>query len=104
MTPPAGLAAIVRRIVALHDPDSIHLFGSYGKGTAGAGSDIDLLVVKPSDLPRHLRGRDVAAALAEFAFDFDLLFVTPDELAADLREEHSLLATIVPDAQQLYAR
>jgi predicted nucleotidyltransferase len=101
---PAPLAGIVRRVVALYDPDSIHLFGSHGKGTAGEASDIDLLVVKPSELPRHLRGREVVAALAEYAFDFDLLFVTPDELAADLRDEHSLLATIMPEARQLYTK
>jgi predicted nucleotidyltransferase len=103
MTPPP-LDRIVKRIVALHDPDSVHLFGSHGKGTAGVSSDLDLLVVRQSDLPRHLRGRDITAALAEFAVDFDVLYVTPDELAADLRDRYSLLATIMPGAKLLYAR
>ena len=98
------LAWILERIVALYDPDSIYLFGSYGKGTATAHSDLDLVIVKATDLPRRLRGRDVTAVLAEMAFAFDLLFVTPEELAAELEDPYSLLATIIPTAKQVYRR
>ena len=52
----ADVTRVVERIVALYDPDEILLFGSHAKGTATDDSDLDLVVVRPSDQPRWLRG------------------------------------------------
>jgi predicted nucleotidyltransferase len=41
------LQEIVERIVAAAQPSRVILFGSYGRGDADAGSDLDLMVVKP---------------------------------------------------------
>ncbi len=41
------LQEIVRRIVAAAQPSRVLLFGSYGRGDADAGSDLDLMVIKP---------------------------------------------------------
>ena len=41
------LQEIVRRIVAAAQPSRVILFGSYGRGDADAGSDLDLMVIKP---------------------------------------------------------
>jgi uncharacterized protein len=100
----ADLAHVVERIVALYDPDEIYVFGSYAKGTLRPDSDLDLVVVRPTPLPRHLRGRDVVAVLAEVAFGLDLLFMTPGELEEDLREPYSLMSTVMPTAKPVYAR
>ncbi|PYO54511.1 MAG: hypothetical protein DMD83_22120, partial [Candidatus Rokuibacteriota bacterium] len=43
------LVEIVRRLVEAYRPDRIYLFGSRARGTAGAESDYDLLVVVPDD-------------------------------------------------------
>jgi predicted nucleotidyltransferase len=98
------VARIVDRVVALHDPDEIWVFGSYAKGNQSEHSDLDLVVVKPTALPRRLRGRDVVAVLAEAAFPIDLLFVTPEELDNDLKEPYSLLSTVMPTAKRVYRR
>lgn len=42
----------VDRLVAIADPQSIFLFGSYGRGDAREGSDLDFLVVE-----RELKSR-----------------------------------------------
>jgi uncharacterized protein len=95
---------VVDRIVALSNPESIYAFGSYAKGTLKEGSDLDLLVVHRTELPRGMRGRDVLGVLAEMPFDIDVVFVTPDELAADLEDPWTLIGTIMPTARELYRR
>jgi predicted nucleotidyltransferase len=93
---------VVERIVALYDPEKIYLFGSHAKGNATDKSDLDLLVVKPTALPRAQRGRNVLAMLAAMAFPMDVLFATPAEIEAELAEPYSLYATILPTARLLY--
>jgi len=41
------LQQVVERIVAATQPSHVILFGSYGRGDADAGSDLDLMVIKP---------------------------------------------------------
>jgi len=41
------LHEVVKRIVAAAQPSRVILFGSYGRGDADAGSDLDLMVIKP---------------------------------------------------------
>ena len=95
---------VVDRIVAFENPDAIYAFGSYAKGVLRDGSDLDLLVVQRTHLPRWLRGRDVAGILAEMPFEIDLLLVTPEELAEDAADPWTLLGTVVPTAVELYRR
>lgn len=98
------VSAVVQRIVALYDPDSIYVFGSHAKGNATDKSDLDLLIVRPSPLPRSLRGRDVAAVLCDVAFGLDLLFYTPVEVREELEHPYSLISTIMPTARVVYSR
>lgn len=58
------------------------LFGSQARGTAGAESDIDLIVVQPSDEPRPLRRRAYSEAIAASGGAVDLLVYTPEEFDA----------------------
>lgn len=41
------LHQIVARIVATAKPSRVIVFGSYGRGDADEGSDLDLMVIKP---------------------------------------------------------
>ena len=95
---------IVERIVALQEPDKIYLFGSYALGKTHDKSDIDLLIVAPSRLPRPHRGKDVIAALSVFPSRFDLLFYTPQELEEQLQDPHSFEARNLAYARLLYSR
>jgi predicted nucleotidyltransferase len=96
------IRGIVERIVALCDPHRIYVFGSHAKGIAHHGSDLDLLVVMPSPLPRAHRGRDVIASLTTFSGRVDLLFYTPRELEDDLRDPISFVSMIAATARLLY--
>lgn len=98
------LERIVERIIALYDPDDIYLFGSYAKGNMTEQSDLDFIVVKPTDIPRPMRGRDVIAILNEVPVPIDLIFLTPEELELELHGKHSLINTVMPSALRLYSR
>lgn len=100
----ADVSSVVERIVALNDPDHIYVFGSYAKDLLHENSDLDLLIVGPSDLPPRHRGQDVVAVLRGIAIDVDLLFVTPEELEEQLSDPYSLLSTAMASARPLYER
>jgi predicted nucleotidyltransferase len=100
----SDVAWVVERIVALYDPDRIYVFGSYAKGAAHEKSDLDLLVVRSSELTRRHRGQDVIAVLRNMPIDFDVLFVTPDEVAEEVADPYSLLSTVMSTARTLYER
>jgi predicted nucleotidyltransferase len=95
---------IVKRIVAFYDPEFIYLFGSYAKGTMTPDSDLDFVIVKGSQLPPYLRGKNISAALAEVPVNIDCMFVTPEELERECSATYSLLALVMPTALLLYKR
>ena len=41
------LQQVVQRIVAAAQPSRVILFGSYGRGDADEGSDLDIMVIRP---------------------------------------------------------
>lgn len=95
---------IVHRVRSRCEASAIYLFGSHAKRGPSPGSDIDLLIVAPSRLPRMRRGREVAAALAVFPRRFDLLFYTEEELAEKCADPHSFLSSVMASARPLYLR
>ncbi len=95
---------IVERIVALCDPDRVYLFGSYAKGTAHDGSDLDLLIVAPSALPLLHRGKVVRAVLRAFPSRFDLLFFTPQEVEEELKDPYSFISRITTNGRLVYRK
>jgi predicted nucleotidyltransferase len=95
---------IVTKILAAETPEEIYVFGSYGKGMATDTSDIDLLIVAPSPLPRAHRGKEIAAALATFPRRFDVLCFTRRELEADCQDPGSFMSTVMRTARRLYPR
>ncbi|MBN2644470.1 MAG: nucleotidyltransferase domain-containing protein [Desulfuromonadaceae bacterium] len=61
------------------------LFGSVAAGTAGPWSDVDVLIVKQTELPFVERGREFFD-LQELGVAVDVLVYTPHELAAMKRD------------------
>jgi uncharacterized protein len=100
-TPP-DIELILERILAFSAPTVIYLFGSQANGEAHGTSDIDLLIVGPTTVPRRHRGKALQAALRSFPADFDLLFYTPEELAEELADPLSFASTVTANGRILY--
>jgi len=58
---------------------SAWLFGSYARGEATEDSDVDVLFVAESDLPRPLRSAQAYPLLDDLDCPKDVLVYTPDE-------------------------
>ena len=74
------IAQLTARIVEVERPEKIILFGSYASGTATESSDIDLLVISRSTLPRREREVRLTRRLFGSGVPYDLLVLTPEEM------------------------
>lgn len=75
------LDEITRRIVTISDPEQVILFGSYARGDATPGSDVDVLVIVNDVLPRQESVR-VQRALRGLLVPIDVVVATPQQIAA----------------------
>ena len=78
------------------------IFGSHARGTATAESDIDVIVVAPTDWPFVDRFRDYLPAIANASVGVGLLVYTPEEFARMQAEERPFLVDALADARQIY--
>ena len=76
---PRVLDDVVRRIVAVAQPERIILFGSAARGEMGRHSDVDLLVVKRGAHRRNLAGR-IYRDLYGVGAAVDVVVVTPEDI------------------------
>ena len=89
-----GRAAGARRVV---------LFGSHATGMARPDSDVDLLVIADSDLPRHKRSRGLYTLFHPYPFPMDILVYTPAEVEAQLKIPSSFVANVLAEGREVYA-
>ena len=102
--PPAFLRRSIERLVRAFAPDHIILFGSYAKGTARLGSDVDLLVVADlaGDPLTHLRR---ARQLVADAFPpVDIVLCTPEDVAEAPTARSPFLLSVLGSGITVYSR
>jgi predicted nucleotidyltransferase len=77
---PRTVHEMVRRIVAVAEPERVIMFGSAARGEMGPHSDVDLLVVKGGEY----RSREVALrirrALRDLRLPLDVIVATPGQI------------------------
>jgi predicted nucleotidyltransferase len=74
------LAEMVQRVREVGDPIKIVLFGSRARDDARPDSDIDILIVEDSDLPRYKRAPRYLRALVGLFPSKDVVVWTPNEV------------------------
>ncbi|HKI21148.1 MAG TPA: nucleotidyltransferase domain-containing protein [Isosphaeraceae bacterium] len=74
------LDEVVRRVLLAGSPHTIVVFGSRARGDARPDSDLDLLIIEDSDLPRYERSPRYYHALAGVFPAKDIVVYTPDEV------------------------
>lgn len=70
---------IIKELVKNFKPQKVILFGSYANGTPTEESDLDLLIIKDSNLPSRLQNRKVRKILSGLKVPVDVIVKTAEE-------------------------
>lgn len=97
------IASLVATLVEKYAPERIILFGSAASDEASAESDIDLAILKETDLSFYDRLREVAC-LCEWHAAVDVLVYTPAEFEALSRDNAFVREEILGKGKILYDR
>lgn len=95
---------VVRRIVKSAHPEKIILFGSYAYGMPYRGSDLDLLVVMESNLPRYKRAVPIYNALAGLLIPKDVVVYTPKEIESWKEVPQAFITTVMRKGKVIYEK
>jgi len=98
------IESVAQRIGKATDAERIVLFGSYARGTAVDTSDVDLLIIANSSLPRFKRSRELYKLFDPHPFGMDLIVYTPDEIERGKRSEVSFVSAVLREGKTVYAR
>jgi predicted nucleotidyltransferase len=98
------LKSVVDRIVANYEPEQILLFGSQAKNSANEASDVDLLIIKNTTLPKWRRGKNIKALFTNSPVKLDLLFYTTAEIEAERSQRFSFISSVFQSARIVYSR
>lgn len=101
VTDTATITARVRQV--LPDAQRIILFGSRATGYARPDSDADILVVAPGPRPRHEQAVDVAMALRDFPYGFDVIVLPPEKWERLRKWQSTVVAAADREGLVLYA-
>ena len=96
------LQEVVRRIVASGSPLKIVLFGSHARGQGRSDSDLDLLIIEGSDLPRYKRAIPYYRVLAGLYPAKDIVVWTPAEVADWADVPNAFVTTALREGKVLY--
>lgn len=73
------LQEIVQRIVVEAQPSRVILFGSYGRGDADEGSDLDIMVIKPRVDNQYAEMIDLRKVVGHVGIGVDVLLYSEAE-------------------------
>jgi predicted nucleotidyltransferase len=97
------LQTIATKIAEAIRPQKIILFGSWARGERGPHSDVDLLIIQESKLPRPQRYAQVRRLFWGMGLPMDILVYTPEEFARYQSVPGSFTHTIAREGRVLYA-
>ena len=80
------------------------LFGSYARGEATDGSDVDLMVVAETDLPRHKRAVPLYKQFRPYPCGMDIVVYTPREVEEARKSNLTFVSAVLREGRKLYER
>ena len=93
---------MVEKIRQAGSPEKIILFGSRARGDDDSDSDIDLLVVEKSGLPRYRRAARYRRAVAGMFSAKDIVVWSPEEIDEWKSVPNAFITTILREGRVLY--
>jgi predicted nucleotidyltransferase len=95
---------VARRMGIAANADRVILFGCYARGEATENSDVDLLIVAESGLPRFKRSRELYKLMRPYPFGMDLVVYTPQEIERGKKSAASFVSTVLREGKTLSVR
>jgi predicted nucleotidyltransferase len=99
-----AIETVAQRIGEAANAERVVLFGSHARGNASEHSDVDLLVIADSELPRFKRSRALYGVVRPHPFAMDLIVYTPAEVERDLRSNASFVSAALRGGVVVYGR
>lgn len=103
-TAPPFLRRSIERLVCAFAPTRIVLFGSYAKGSARSGSDVDLLVIAAIDGEPQAHQRRARQLVASSFPPVDVVLCTTDEADNARQARSPFLRSILESGVVVYSR
>lgn len=100
----AIIDTMVSRIVERVNPEKIILFGSSARGTAGAESDVDLMVVVKEKISKRKKASEIYTFLAGLGVPKDVVVVTAEEVERYKSIPGTVIYPAVHEGKVLYDR
>ena len=98
------IETVAVRLAEAVGAERVILFGSYARNEAVATSDVDLMIVAESDLPRFKRSRALYQMLRPYPFSMDLVVYTPAEVERGKQSPLSFVSTVLREGKTVYVR
>jgi predicted nucleotidyltransferase len=95
---------IVNKIALNFNPEKIFLFGSYASDNPTRDSDLDLLIIQSSKLPRHKRVFEIRKSLIGSMIPLDIIVYTPEEFENEKEIKFSFINNSIKTSKLLYER
>ncbi len=93
---------IKNRIVKEVHPEKIILFGSYAYGNPTKDSDLDLLVILPTEEPMHRRVTRIRKLLRDINIPKDIIVYTPQEVEKWKNASAAFITSIIKEGMVIY--
>jgi predicted nucleotidyltransferase len=95
---------LIDRIAKRIQPEKIIIFGSYAKGAATIKSDLDILVIKETEIPMANRADDLKPVLFNLLIPVDVHVYTPEEVNEYGKEPFSFLNSILKSGKTVFEK
>ena len=96
----AEIQDFVDKVVEQFAPQRVILFGSYARGDATPDSDVDLLVIMPTEKETIEQAVEVRQRIRR-SFPLDLIVKTPEDVAWRLSLRDCFLTTIMTEGKNV---
>jgi predicted nucleotidyltransferase len=93
---------IKNRIVKGVHPEKIILFGSYAYGNPTKDSDLDLLVILPTEEPMHRRVTRIRKLLRDINVPKEIIVYTPQEVEKWKNASVAFITSIIRNGKVIY--